>query len=171
MWKRRMGLPFPGRWLCAFAALLLGLGCTGFAENTSATATIPTLQAFSFSTSSVDFGTLTESDFDTGWDEVLSAQTITVKSNVAWQVTVKAGAATWGFTPSAGDPDPLKPCSDLEWKSSGSYAGLTTTDAQAGSGSAGSGLTIGMDFRMLVSYVNDPPGAYSLTVVYTLSTQ
>ena len=169
MWRKKTNTVPVAIGLCALIGLLLGV--TGFAADTSATATIPTLQAFSFSTSSVDFGTLTEGDFDTGWSEVLGAQTITVKSNVSWQVSVKAGAATWGFTPSAGDPDPNKPCADLEWKSGGGYAGLTTTDVQAGAGTAGSGLTINMDFRMLVSYVNDPPGAYSLTVVYTLSTQ
>lgn len=155
----------------AVLTALLSLGVSSVAADTTATATIPTLQGFSFDTSSVDFGTLITGDLDTGWIELLNAQVITIKSNVAWAVDIKAGAATWGFTPSAGDADPNKPCADLEWKSGGSYAGLTTTDTQIGSGTAGSGLTITTDFRMLVSYVGNPPGAYSLTVVYTLSTQ
>ena len=142
-------------------------------------ATIPTLQGLTLSSSTIDFGTLSEADLDLGYRELLAAQQLTIKSNRGWALTIKANAATWTFVPSAADADPSKACADLEWKASsgspkvtaisGSYGGATTSEVQVAAGDSGANIDISMDFRMLTGYVDNPPGDYSLTVVYTIS--
>lgn len=129
------------------------------------------------STSSVDFGNLTQADFDNGYKELSPAQTLYITSSVGWVVTVKAASSTWTYT--GGEPDPLKPCTDLEWKSTSSdpavtatnttYMGMTTTNVQVAAGNPGANIDVQMHFKLLLSYEDDPGGNYSLPFVYTLT--
>jgi len=134
-------------------------------------------QQLTLSTTVIDFGYLTLGDYDAGYKELASAQTLYVTSGTSWVVTVKALNATWTYT--GEEPDPFKACTDLKWRSTSSdpavtvtndvYIGMTTTDAQVAAGNAGTSIEIWMSFRLLLSYERDAPGEYSLRFVYTLT--
>jgi hypothetical protein len=167
------------RWLLA-AGLVLGLGLIGAAQTTQNT----TVQAqalaalrLTVNPSTVDFGDLTADDYERGYKELSPAQTLTVWSNVNWQVVVWATTPTWSYT---GDwPDPNKPCEDLEWKSSSTnprvtatqpnYVGMTTNEVQVAAGNRGNNITVNTHFRILLAWEEDPPGRYTLQIVYTLT--
>lgn len=129
------------------------------------------------STTSVGFGDLTAIDYDNGYKELSPAQTLYITSSVGWVVTVKAASSTWAYT--GGEPDPLKLCTALEWKSTSSdpavtatnttYTGMTTTDVQVAAGNPGENIDVQMHFKLLLSYEDDPGGNYSLSFVYTLT--
>lgn len=104
-----------------------------------------------------------------------SANTFSVSSNKSWTVSVKANTAAFSFTPSLGDTDPSKPAGNLSYKLStaGTYTALTTTNASVKTGSKGGTATSGnsfiMDYQLTSNLSQDPPGTYSLAVVYTLT--
>ena len=58
-------------------------------------------------------------------------------------------------------------------KASGTYAALLTTNATLATGTAGgvthSGNTFAVDYKVATDITLDPPGAYALDVVYTLT--
>ena len=104
-----------------------------------------------------------------------SANTLTVESNKNWTVNLKANTAAFSFAPSAGDPDPSKPCGNLFYKLStaGSFTAITTTNAIVKTGNKGgtatSGNTFIMDYQLTSNLSQDPPGVYQLAIVYTLT--
>lgn len=135
-------------------------------------------QTLELSTQSLDFAPLTLADFDSGFQEIAPAQTLTVSSSCSWVITIQAASTAWVYVGSFADP--FKPCADLEWMStsvhpsvtyvSGSYSGLSTSPTLVASGDAGSEIPVVLDARMLVSYALDPPGDYSIEITYVLTT-
>ncbi len=120
----------------------------------------------------IDFGTLTEADYDLGYKELLGPQIVRVWSNKEWILYVASDSATW-TGPWA------KPSTDLLWKAftlhprvlefNGIYTGLTTSDYAVAKGLPGGNIPLTMDFRVLVSWDNDVAGDYSLAFTYTLT--
>ncbi len=166
--------------VCASVVLLAAaISFSGVAAEATATAVIPLLQALSLSTVMIEFDTLAEADLDLGYKEVATAQQLTIKSNSDWVISIEGNSVAWAFTPSHGDPDPMKPAAELEWKSSStdpkvtstnaSYTGLSLTASQVAAGDRGSSIVIDMDVRMLVGFADDPPGSYSIAVTYTVT--
>ena len=145
-------------------------------ETSTVTATALSILRLSVDDTTVEFGDLGEADYDLGYKEVASAQGLTIKTNRAWVLNVKANAAVFSYV---GDSDPSKPSTDLEWKASSShkkvtatqadYVGLTTSDAQVAAGNRGRNITVGTSFEILLDYEDDPAGDYSLVLTYTLT--
>jgi len=161
-------------------AVVLGMSLAGKAQaqscttspscsvNASVSVTVPQILRLTLSTTSATLTAPTETDFDAGHlQEAGASLTATVKSNKPWNLSVKSNAANWDTAPWS------KPASDLQWsKTNGSgYAGLTTGAANvysANQGATGNGLT-SFFFNTLYSYANDVPGAYSITVIFTVT--
>jgi hypothetical protein len=134
-------------------------------------------QSLSVSPATVDFGVLGAAEFERGYAERSPAQTLTISSGTDWVLRLQADAF-WSY--SGTEPDPLKPAGDLLWRLSstdarvtaisGMYTGLATSAAQVASGTPGDGIVVAIHFRVLLSYERDPPGSYTLGIIYTLTT-
>jgi len=150
---------------------------TGMAQTEAgctATFTVPTLIRLEVAPTTIGFGSLTMDDYDLGYKELTSGQTVTVWSNRTWTLTVAADSETW-----TGPWD--KPASDLQLKVASvskpnrvssyvsDYFGLATTAANVAEGSPGGNIAFTMDFKVLVSWDNDVAGDYSLGFTYTLT--
>jgi hypothetical protein len=103
------------------------------------------------------------------------AHTLTITSNAStWTVSVRAMTSTFSFAPSLGDPNPNKPASDLAVRApatSSTYIALTTSNQVLSTGPRSpSAQTRAIDYRLDSNLKNDPPGTYSISVVYTLTT-
>lgn len=158
-------------------SLALGLfwGVMGTAQVTqgsTAQFTVPTLIRLALSTSTINFGALSEADYDAGQKTLLGAQGIYIWSNRSWVLTVAANTGTW-TGPWA------KPSTDLRWAAAttdhrvssyvSAFTGLTTGATQVAAGTRGGNIGLSMDFRVLVSWENDPAGDYTLGFTYTLT--
>jgi len=159
-------------------ALLSASTVLGVTENSTVVAQISANQKLSVDTTTIDFGSIGATDFDTGYKELIEAQTITVWSNVDWVLNVVANAAAFSYS---GDyTDPGKPASDLYIRTSSShskvtdtiaYAPLNTTGFWIAKGGRGGNISLTVDFKLLLDYAQDLPGNYTLTITYTLSTE
>lgn len=103
-----------------------------------------------------------------------SANTLTIRSTTgAWTLTVRALAATFAFAPSAGDPNPSKPAGDLAVRApatSATWLVLTTTNQVLSTGPQAAGnQTRALDYRLNSNLNNNPPGTYTISVIYTLT--
>lgn len=159
-----------------FLALGLFVGVAGLAQSvdkgTTAVFNVPTLIRLELSTAQINFGTLTEVDYDAGQKDLIAAQVIQIWSNRDWNLTVRADAATW-TGPWA------KPAGELLWAAQtadgrvtshvSALTGLSTADEQVASGTRGGNIQLSMDFGVEVSWENDPAGDYSLGFTYTLT--
>ena len=107
--------------------------------------------------------------FDAGLQSVATTgPNVTVKSNSAWVVSIRALNATWGAS-AEGRTD--KVAADLLWSSSatGSFAPLSGTDTPIASGSATTGVSGTLFLKVAYSWLNDVPGTYTLPVVLTIT--
>lgn len=158
-------------------SLALGLlvsvaGMAQVTQGSTAQFTVPTLIRLALSTSTINFKALTEADYDAGQKTLLSAQGIQIWSNKDWTLTVAANAGTW-TGPWA------KPSTDLLWRAAtadkrvsshvSTFTGLATGATQVAAGTKGGNIELSMDFRVLVSWENDPAGDYSVGFTYTLT--
>ncbi len=103
-----------------------------------------------------------------------SAQTLTILSSSAtWTLSVRALTATFSFAPSAGDPNPSKPAGDLAVRApatSSAWLVLTTTNQVLSTGpKSASNQTRVLDYRLNSNLNSDPPGTYTISVIYTLT--
>jgi hypothetical protein len=168
-----------------FALLVTGSKAEADSQGTTVQANAAANATLTLSTSLVDFGTLTASDYTVGSKQICPAQTITIDTNKAWVVNLQANSATWTFAATTGtgtEATPSKPASDLQFSSSStdpkvnagstqaSFTGLSTSNAQVAKGNKGSKIAVQTCFNLLLNYANDPPGNYSLGITYTLTT-
>jgi hypothetical protein len=170
-----MNLRYP--LLCT--ALILGINSIDAATQQTVTFTVnvPSVLELTTTSNSVTVN-LTPSDYNSSdaiLTEALAAHQLSVKSNRAWVVSAKSNTATFAFTPINPGDTRTKPSTDLSVrKSGGTYQGLTTSDVTLATGSAGgigqSGNTFAVDYQIATDINVDPPGAYALDVVYTLTT-
>jgi hypothetical protein len=103
-----------------------------------------------------------------------SAQTLTILSNTAtWTLSVRALTATFAFAPSAGDPNPNKPAADLAVRApatSATWLVLTTTNQVLSTGpKLAANQTRVLDYRLNSNLNSNPPGTYTISVIYTLT--
>ena len=139
--------------------------------NLSATLTLTT------STSSISIPFLTtDYNASTGAAQVIrtSAQTLTIKSTTGtWTLSVRALASTFSFAPSLGDLNPNKPAADLSVRApatSSTWLVLTTTNQVLSTGpKSASDQTRALDYRLNSNLSTDPPGTYTISVIYTLT--
>src|SRR5437868_6326674 len=135
--------------------------------NTSAIVTVPTILLLSINDSSTNIAAPVQADFDNGFQDAAATVVATVKSNKAWSLTIKGGAATWTGT---GGASATKAVGDLHWATTGPGAGtaMTTTAATIASGVTGTASSVTtVNYRILWSYTTDTPGTYTLPVVFT----
>jgi hypothetical protein len=168
------------------ALLALGaLGCLATHEagaqttaTGTATMTMGTVLYISVTNTSPSF-TPAASDLNTGSMVASTTSFVTTKANVAHDVTLTAGAASFTFTPGTGvSGSRTKPASDLQVAvkpsggSFGSYSSVsnTTPVAIATARAAGdqSSAQPEVKYQMLLSY-QDLPGTYTLGITYTVS--
>jgi len=154
--------------------LLVGvMGMAQVTQGSTAQFTVPTLIRLSIPIVTIDFGALTEADYDAGHKDLVAAQVVHIWSNRTWTLTVAANAGTW-TGPWA------KPSTDLLWRASTTdhratithpnvFTGLATGAIPVAAGTRGGNIQLTMDFRVLVSWENDPAGDYSLGFTYTLT--
>lgn len=156
-------------------ALGLFVGVVGMAQVTqgsTAQFTVPTLIRLTLSTSTINFGSLTEKDYDNGYKDLVGAQGVQIWSNLNWLLTVTANDKVWKG-PWA------KPVSDLQWQAHtkdsrvtghvNTLTGLSPDETKVAWGIRGGNIQLAMNFRVLVSWENDPAGDYSLGFTYTLT--
>jgi hypothetical protein len=96
----------------------------------------------------------------------------TVVSNAPWTLSISAAAVTWSAVNTESEPARTdKPATDLKWSANagGPFVPLTTSPATVTSGAATSGSTVSVFYQTLYSWTADPPGEYSLQVVFTIS--
>jgi hypothetical protein len=103
-----------------------------------------------------------------------SAQTLTILSTTAtWTLSVRALTSTFTFAPSAGDPNPSKPAADLAVRApatSATWLALTTTNQVLSTGpKSASNQTRALDYRLNSNLNSNPPGTYTISVIYTLT--
>ncbi len=95
--------------------------------------------------------------------------TFVVRSNRSYRVQISADAGTFSHTAQSGAATYNKPISDLFWKVDGSYAVITTTPTDIGSGSAvNSSTSKTVSYQTLYDITKDQPGEYELGVTFTL---
>ncbi len=147
-------------------------------QTVTITSVVPQVLALGINANAVTMSFLTtDYNIATGaaTKTVTSANTLSVNSNKSWSVNVKANTAAFAFVASAGDPDPSKPCGDFSYKLStaGIYTPITTSNVLAKNGNKGGTSTAGntfiMDYSLNSNLNTDPPGTYTLAIVYTLT--
>jgi hypothetical protein len=114
----------------------------------------------------------TPSDFDAGFNAT-TGPTLTISANAAWVLHIRSSTATWSATTtSPGAPARAnKPAADLKWATAtnGTYAALTTSDANLVSGAATASSGTTLFFQTAYNWTLDTPGNYSLSIVLTLT--
>lgn len=148
-------------------------------QTVTVTATVPQVLSLGINTNAVAI-TFLSSDYSatTGaaTKTVTTANTLSVTSNSSWTVSVKANTAAFSFTPSNGATDPLKPAGDFAYKLSTAptFTPITIINVAVKSGLKGgsstAGNTFSTDYQLNSNLNQDPPGTYTLGVVYTLTT-
>lgn len=163
----------------AFLAVLAFSSAEGQTTQTvTITSSVPQVLSLAINTNAVSIPFLA-SDYNGGTGlatkTVTNANTLSVTSNKNWTVSLKANTAAFSFAPSSGDPDPSKPAGDLSYKLStlGTYTAITTSNVAVKSGNKGgtatSGNTFSTDYQLVSNLSQDPPGTYTLAIVYTLT--
>ena len=124
----------------------------------------------------IDFKVANHYNASTGVAQVTrtSAQTLTIISDKkTWTLSVRAMTSTFSFTPSLGDPNPNKPASDLAVRNaatSGTFVVLTTSDQVLSTGpKSASAQTVNLDYRLNSNLSTNPPGNYTISIIYTLT--
>ena len=123
---------------------------------------------------SFSIGEIRADNYETGYKEKIRANAVIVKDTLnAWKVMIKTNNNNMGVIGSY-----AKPISDFYWKGTGdtvtqiTYTNITNYDLEIARGSASASFrTIYMDYRILLSWPNDVPGVYNITLTYTLTTQ
>ena len=132
-------------------------------------------------TGSADF-TLDATAFDGGAASVVvdasTQPTVSVTANRTWQLNVQADAATWSYAGAHAAQSPSKVASDLavgltgpgswtiDYDATSKWSLGTTSETLA---SGGRGRTTGALVYSLTHNLADWPGAYTLSVTYTLA--
>lgn len=103
-----------------------------------------------------------------------NSTTFSVTANRDWSLSVRPGGPAFSFTPTGTAVDPVKPVSDLSVRTGeDAYKPLVAaTDVVVTTGSRGGygkpGNVIPVDYQLTSDLALDPPGAYALTLTYTL---
>jgi len=145
--------------------------CALLADETSTPSTgvtIPILQSMELSPGSFIFPDVSGTNLDKGFLEVQDAATLTVSSNMAWQLTVQSEDRNMGKVNNS-----VKPLSDFLWKKSSDaqYTAISTQGQRVdSSASYADHERIKLDYKMIVGWTRDVPGTYGLTLRFRLST-
>lgn len=149
----------------AFSATANAQTCTtaGCSVTTTASVTIPTLQKLTLSATATALTAPTIDQLDVT-PVADNGPTVTGKANVPFSVTISAPA---GFTTPAG----AKGAADVSWSltSGGTFTPLSSTGANVIHQTTTGGSQNVSIFYQTLWRTTDAPGAYSLSIVYTLT--
>lgn len=103
---------------------------------------------------------------------VTAAQTLTVHDKKRnWTLSVRALTSNFSFSPSLGDANPNKPASHLSVRApteANVFIALTTSNQIIGDGiKSKDDVDVPLDYRIQSNLATDPPGTYSITLIYT----
>ncbi|MGB7212993.1 MAG: hypothetical protein WBC97_10240 [Gemmatimonadales bacterium] len=133
--------------------------------------TIGTILQLTVSTAAVTLTPPLISDFGADSTATItnpSVVTVSAGGNVGFHLTLAATTSTWS---SAAPPIP-KAASDLSWATAvgGLYTPMSTTAATILSSAGPSNpITKTLSYKTTWHFIADPPGVYSLTLTYTLT--
>ncbi len=137
------------------------------------------LAALSLTTSSTSVSIpflTTDYNASTGAAQVIktSAHNLTILSSTStWTLSVRVLTSTFSFAPSSGDTNPNKPASKLAVRApafSSAWSVLTTSNQVLATGpKVSSNQVRAIDYRLDSNLSTDPPGTYTISVVYTLT--
>jgi hypothetical protein len=114
---------------------------------------------------STDVTQFTVAAADFGTPKLVFGPTVTVSANTTWTLSVASLADMWG----GGDGD--KPSTDLQIVyNGGSPMPMSTTSTTVATGGAGTSAPAQADLSTTWSYTDDPPGNYTLGLLFTLAT-
>ncbi|HET7632332.1 MAG TPA: hypothetical protein VFK16_08465 [Gemmatimonadaceae bacterium] len=125
----------------------------------------------SVSPAAVNLGTPTASDYNQGYMQAAGSQTVTVKSNTTWTLTIRSSQGSWTNVGGRGN----KPRGDLEYATSpgGPYTAMPgnggATALTVATGTATAGTTVTIYYRVLWDWTLDSAGSYSLPVILNIS--
>lgn len=138
-------------------------------------------QSFSFSVNSNNVVLpVSAADYDLatgdGTATALSATMLAIRSNNdSWTLSMRAQTSTFAFSPLLGDANPVKPASNLSVRtgSTGSWMAVSTASKVFATGPKGNYTApdrqLPVDYMLSTSLETDPPGNYSLTLIWTLT--
>ncbi|MBB63840.1 MAG: hypothetical protein CMO81_02130 [Waddliaceae bacterium] len=150
-----------------FIACFISLSLWGAQElNVLVQMTVPPLQNLELSQNSLNMPESKTEDFDRGYIDFPDALTLNISSNVPWKVLVHTEDLTLT------NRNPPKPLADLLWKRSkrNRYRALRNkTRRVARSQNPVFDRKIDLDFRVLLDWVDDSPGNYQTTLIFTVA--
>jgi len=119
-------------------------------------------------------GIINADDYENGYKQKVRANNIRLRdTSNDWKLMVKTNNSDIGVV-----GDYVKPIGDFFWKATGSYATQTTYteitnyDVEAARGPMSSKKQdIFTDFKIRLTWSEDVPGYYNITLLYTLTTQ
>ncbi len=127
---------------------------------------VQAVQTVIVDTAQITFTSPTQSDFDAGQLEQLSANTLTIESDVDWKLTVAGTSSTWSC--SGAKCWTAKPRSDIRWRETGSqYETLTgsATVVKTGAATSPGSEDVVVDYQVLLDWTEDSPGTYNYDYV------
>jgi hypothetical protein len=152
-------------------ALLLSVVSSTVASGQALILTTST-PAVSISTAASDYNPATGDAAST----LLSGNTFGIKStSSSWTLSVRALTGTFIFSPSLGDANPNKPCNELSVKVNGTTTWLAASTASQVVATGPRGNLTGapkqvpIDYQFLSNLADDPPGNYSITLIWTVT--
>lgn len=171
--------------LCLGIMLVLGFGVIAYAvgedaesQTSNVSLTIP--HGAKLVISNADSSkTLTqdgdaETDFDNGYTDLTAGKpNLKVSANKSWKLSAKTSgfAVNGSYTKSAGDLQ-LKGVGTSISNGFDAFKSLAVTDQDVAVNTVGvKNDNYDMQYRVLLDYTKDIPGAYTATVTYTLATQ
>jgi len=117
-----------------------------------------------------------EAAYEAGYvDGAIARPTLTVDSNTSWKLSVKI-SSDWnnvnGYQKATGDLKFKVTSSSGKQTSFTDFLPLALTDQEIASSSDGIGSSVyNCQYRILLGWEKDKPGAYNIIIVYTLATK
>ena len=148
--------------------LVLGNFAYGVPGDVGTAWTVPVIQRMELSIDNFEFPPTTPAHLEQGYIEAEQALLISVSSNTGWKVTVKTTDDDMGTLGGR-----LKPISDLLWKRHrvGPYRPITHDDQLVMARTTPvAQRRMFLDYRVLLDWVEDSPGAYEISLLFTVGT-
>src|SRR4030095_5365582 len=92
-------------------------------------------------------------------------------SNRRWILSARALTPNFIFVPSLGDPNPNKPASDLAIRARNEanvWIPLSTSNQVVGGGAKKTTESEPIDYQLTSNLNTDPPGIYSMSIIFTV---
>jgi len=163
-------------WFVAMAALgAVSRLCAQDNQQVTVSSVVQTVLALAVDNHTVQMN-FNSGDYDANGSaekQVVNATTFEVSANVGWRLQVRSESTFFSYSGDARTAS-AKPASDLSLspRNTNSYSPVSIVSreiALGGPGGAGdSGHSIPVSYKLGSTLTRDPPGAYQLTLIYTV---